>query len=119
MDKIFLKGLSVKAYIGLLPEELAAPQTLLIDLEYATDVRLAASRDNIADADDYAAVREFVINFLCAHRFLLLETLAERLSAALLSQFSFQWLQLSLDKPTIFPDVDAVGVSIERGPEKR
>ena len=114
MDLIHLKRMRFQTCIGVLPEEKIKPQSLVISVSFSTDVKKAAKRDCIEDADDYSAVRVFIGQFVSVHHFLLLETMAERLSEALLSHFSWGWLRLSVDKPDIFSDVDSVGVEIER-----
>jgi dihydroneopterin aldolase len=114
MDKIFFRRLSVMADIGILPWEKEHRQEIHIDLEFATDAAVAAVSDDINDAINYASVRETIISFVQNKRFNLLETLAEELSIQLIEVFSFTWLKLSISKPSIFDDADAVGICIER-----
>jgi dihydroneopterin aldolase len=45
----------------------------------------------------------------------LLETLAERMAAFLMSQFHIPWLQLTIGKPGAVHNAATVGVEIERG----
>ncbi len=114
MDKIFFRQLRVKADIGILPWEKESRQEIHIDLEFSIDAAAVAISDDIKDAVNYAAVRESIISFIEKKRFNLLETLAEELSLQLIEEFSFSWLKLSISKPSIFNDADAVGVCIER-----
>ncbi|MBN1236983.1 MAG: FolB domain-containing protein, partial [Gammaproteobacteria bacterium] len=56
MDKVFLRELRVETIIGIWEWERHATQIVSIDLEMATDVRRAASRDSIEDALNYKDV---------------------------------------------------------------
>lgn len=115
VDKLFIRGLSVSAKIGILPWERENRQTIQVDLECLVDVATPAASDAIEDAVDYAAIREHAIAFIQHHQFNLVETLAERLSSHLMERFQLSGCRLSVSKPSIFEDVEAVGVTIQRG----
>ena len=102
------------AAVGLLPSEINSVQSLEIDLEFQVDVQRAATSDEITATVDYAHVRQHIVYFLAAHRFALLETLAQRLADTVASCFALPWVRLSVMKPAIFKDANGVGVVIER-----
>ncbi len=114
MDKIFIRGLTVETLIGLHAWEQRTPRPLIFDLELGTDIREAASSDNVRDAIDYQAVSEAVAKFTQENPVGLLETLAERLSRQLFRQFPILSLKLSINKPGAVAGVKAMGVEIDR-----
>lgn len=114
MDIVFIRGLRMDTVIGVYDWERQIRQTVLIDLELATDVSAAAKNDELADALDYYAISQRVKAFVEASAYRLVETLAERVAELLLTEYSMSWLRLTVSKPGAVRDCDAVGVSIER-----
>lgn len=115
MDKIFIRQLSVPVIIGVFPNEREAPQTLLIDLEVATDFQKAAASDALQYTIDYAQIRRSILAYTEKTQFTLIETLADRLAAHLKQTFNLSWLRLSISKkPFDITDAECVGVCIER-----
>lgn len=111
MDKIFFRNFKLNASIGLLPHEKQRKQTLLINLEFGIDASKVAV---LADTIDYAKVRDTLIKLIDAKHYDLLECLAELICEKLSRQFNLHWIKLSLEKPDIFDDMEAVGLVIER-----
>jgi dihydroneopterin aldolase len=114
-DTIYLRGLEVRAILGVDAWEREEPQRVVLDLDLATDVAKAAARDSIADADDYKRVAKEALAFTAASRFHLVETLAERLAAHLLTSCGLTWIRLRVSKPGAIRFSRDVGVEIERG----
>ena len=56
MDKIFIHALKAEAIIGIYDWERQVRQTVLIDIEFAADVRKAAMTDSIDDTLNYKRV---------------------------------------------------------------
>ncbi|WP_028294976.1 dihydroneopterin aldolase [Oceanobacter kriegii] len=115
MDKVFIEGLKVDAVIGVFDWEKQVRQPLVFDLEMAWDIRQAAATDDLAFALNYAAVTEYVENFVRAQHFQLLESLIERLADELIKEFGMPWLSIRVEKPAVVPQARAVGLKIERG----
>jgi 7,8-dihydroneopterin aldolase/epimerase/oxygenase len=115
MDKVFIRGLSVDAVIGVFDWEKQVRQPLVFDLEMAWDIRQAARTDDLAFALNYQAVTEALERFVREQHFQLLESLLERLAEALLQQFGMPWIRISVEKPAVVPQARAVGLCIERG----
>jgi dihydroneopterin aldolase len=113
-DRIFLRGLAVQCIIGFIDWERRIPQTLLIDLEIPCDCKRAAQNDSVEDTVDYKRVAKRVLSWVPTTKFLLVETLAHHLALLLLSEFSLEWIRLSLNKPGAIRDSRDVGVQIER-----
>ncbi|GAA6131329.1 dihydroneopterin aldolase [Halopseudomonas sabulinigri] len=116
MDQVFIKGLTTDAVIGVYDWERTLRQPLIFDLDMAWDIRPAAADEDLAATLNYAAISEYIINFVEASAFLLVETLAEQLAAQLRKEFHIPWLRLRVTKPTAVKQAaGGVGVVIERG----
>lgn len=115
MDIIYLKALKIDAIIGVFDWERQIKQTVVLDLEMATDIRKAASTDKIEDTLNYKAVAKRLIDFVQNSEFQLVETLAERITEIVLTEFSVPWVRLQLNKSGAIRGAQGVGVIIERG----
>lgn len=115
MDKIIIRQLRLQTVIGLYPWERAVRQTLLLDLDLATDIRQAAADDDLQHTIDYSAVCQAIVTLADAGRFKLIETLAEKIAAMVQQQFAVSWLRVSVCKADVMTNVASVGVEIERG----
>ena len=115
MDMVYIKGLKTDAVIGVYDWEREIRQTLVLDLELASDNRAAAATDGIAEAVDYDAISKRILAYVQASEFELIETLAERVAEIILTEFNIPWLCLKLGKPGAVAEADDVGVIIERG----
>lgn len=113
-DIIYLHDLRVAAVIGIFEWERRVKQTIVLDLELATDIRKAASTDNIEHTLDYKAVAKRVIAFVETSRFELVETLAEKIAEIVLHEFGVTWLKLRLNKQGAVRGARDVGIIIER-----
>lgn len=115
MDTVLIKGLGVKTVIGIHDWERDIKQQLLIDMELATDIRPAASGDDISLTLNYQLISERVIEMVQQSSHGLIETLAEQIAALLMQEFSVPWLKLTVRKPEAIAEAEYVGVMIERG----
>lgn len=108
----FFRALSLQVSIGLHAAEKAAPQRILIDLEYdCPDAPEAA--DTIAAVLDYDRVREEVAAIASSRHFTLQETLCREILASLLAHTQVIRAKVEIRKPDIYADVDEVGVRME------
>lgn len=115
MDKVFIKGLHIQTTIGFFEWEKEIKQTLVIDVAMAWDTAKAAENDELAKTLDYAEISTAIETFANENPVDLIETLAERMAAFLMSQFHIPWLKLTIGKPGAVHNADTVGVEIERG----
>ena len=115
MDIVYIRELEIDAIIGIYDWEREKKQIVSIDLEMGSDNTKAAASEDIADALDYKSVAKRLISFVEGSEFLLVETLAERIAAIVLDEFSVPWLRLRLGKPGAVTGSKDVGVIIERG----
>ncbi|MDH4039885.1 MAG: dihydroneopterin aldolase [Gammaproteobacteria bacterium] len=115
MDIVYIRELRADTVIGVYDWERKVRQTVVLDLELATDNRRAAASDRVEDALDYAALSGRLLSFIEGSAFQLIETLAERVAAIAIDEFGVPWLRLRLAKPGAVLRAGDVGVIIERG----
>ena len=113
-DKIFLQGIQTKCVIGIFAWERKVKQKILIDLEFSTRARRGARKDRIEDAIDYKKIAKRTITFVSRSRFHLIETLAEKLSQILLTEFSLPNIRIRVSKPGAIRFSKNVGIEIFR-----
>jgi dihydroneopterin aldolase len=114
MDKIFLNGLSVECIVGIWEWERQVKQTVVLDIELATDIRKAAASDHIDDTIDYKKVSKRLLSFVGESQFQLVETLTERVAEILIKEFQVPWCKVTLDKKGALRGSKDVGIIIER-----
>jgi dihydroneopterin aldolase len=115
MNIVYIKGLRVQTVIGVYEWERDIRQTLVFDIEMASDTARAAVNDDISLALDYAAVSQQVIALVESSEYQLIETLADAVAAMIRRDFAVPWLRLHLSKPGAVAEADDVGVIIEAG----
>ncbi len=115
MDIVYISGLRAQAVIGVYEWERLVRQTLVVDLEMASDTARAAASDAIADALDYAAISQRVLALVEASHYQLIESLAEDVARVVMREFGVSWLKVRIAKPGAVAEAQNVGVLIERG----
>ena len=115
LDTIFIHGIKVDCVIGVWKWEKAIHQTLVIDIDLATDNTIAAASDDLNDALNYQKITERVRAYAKENQFELIETLVEKLAEMILEEFATNWVRIKLDKGPAVKNVKQVGVVIERG----
>jgi dihydroneopterin aldolase len=115
VDIVYIKGLRAQAVIGVYDWERHVRQTLVIDLELASDAARAAATDAIADALDYAAISQRVLALVEGSEYQLIESLAEEIARVVMGEFGVRWLRVRVGKPGAVADAEDVGIVIERG----
>jgi 7,8-dihydroneopterin aldolase/epimerase/oxygenase len=114
MDKIFLSALSVECIVGIWEWERRVKQTVIIDLEMATDIRRAAASDRIEDTIDYKRVAKRLLAFVGESQFNLVETLTEQIARVVVTEFAVSWVKVRLNKQGAIRGARDVGIEIER-----
>lgn len=83
---IELRGLLVDALVGVLPQELEVAQPVEIDADvHVADIAAAAGSDELADAVDYGAICDALVQRATAGHVGLLERLAHLLATDVLA----------------------------------
>ena len=86
-DSIFIKGLTLHAYHGVMSHEAKVGQTFSIDLELDIDLSEAACSDKVADTVSYDQVVTRATEAFLGHRFRLIEAAAGSVADAVLAGF--------------------------------
>jgi len=113
-DTVSIRGLAVSAVIGVYAWEREIEQTLLFNVDMATDVAKAAARDDIADALDYSVVAQTIGTVVRDGKFQLIETAAERVAEHLLAVHGVRHVRVEVVKQ-LPAEGYAAAVAIERG----
>ena len=115
MDIIYIRELKTECVIGVWDWERKIRQNVFFDFEMATDISRAATSDELEDTLDYKAVSKRVQTFVSESSYQLVETLAEKVSELIMTEFNVPWIKLTLNKRGALSDAKDVGIIIERG----
>ena len=115
MDIVFIESLKIPATIGVWDWERRIKQNLIVDLELGTGIRKAAETDELDDAVSYKDVSARVVEYVSSSDHRLIETVAQRISEIILSEFPISWCRVKVSKPRAVEMGRNVGVIIERG----
>ena len=86
-DRIFIKGLTLHAYHGVMAHEAKVGQSFSIDLELEIDLSAAARSDKVMDTVSYDKVVNCASQVFCAQRYRLIEAAAGVVADGVLAQF--------------------------------
>lgn len=114
MDTIFLHGLKVETVIGIWDWERKIRQSVVIDLDMATDIQQAAATDSVDDTLNYKQVAKRVQQFVTDSEFHLVEALAEGIGDIVVKELGVSWVRVKVNKPGAISGARDVGVVIER-----
>ena len=115
MDIIYLHDLKFECIIGIWEWERQITQTVILDLDMATDIRRAAKTDGIDNTLNYKAVAKRLFEYVGQSKFQLVETLAEKVAEILLTEFKLKWVRVRVNKKGAISGAGDVGIIIERG----
>lgn len=112
-DLIRLTGIAATGRHGVLPEERRGGQTFVADVVLHVDTREAAAGDRLDTTVDYGAVAVRVAEILAGEPADLVETVAERIAAALLMDPRVSAVDVVLHKPQAPIPVPFADVTVE------
>jgi dihydroneopterin aldolase len=110
--KISVVDLEVFYRVGVLDEERAKPQRLLLTIEMECDFSAASRTDSIADTIDYFTVSQRLLKFGEDKSWKLIEKLATDIHEMILSEFKPESASVLVKK---FPIPQAAFVSVKFG----
>lgn len=114
MDKVYVTGLQVDAYIGVYDWEHEQTQPLIIDLEMDWDISRAAQSQQLGDALDYDALSKAVTQLIQVRPRVLIETVAEEIAQLVLTEFCSPKVRVKVAKPQAVPTAQYTAVEIVR-----
>ena len=111
---IFIDGLEIYGYHGVLPEEKVLGQPFAFDLRLRLDVCRGASTDRVADTIDYTEVIDVVTEAVTSTSYDLLEKLVCAVGEAVLSRFAVDEVSVRASKlrPPIPASLRSVGAGV-------
>ncbi len=121
-DAIFVSGLALHAYHGVMQHEAKVGQTFKLDLELDLDLADASRTDKLKDTVSYDTVVKTASEAFCARRYRLVEAAAGAVAAALLERCpQVRSARITVHKPhaPIAATFDDVGVTITRTRERQ
>ena len=98
-DRITLTGLRVRGFHGVFEHERRDGQDFVVDAVLDLDTTGAAKSDDLADTIDYGALAQALAAIVAGEPVNLLETLAERLVAACLTDPRIVAAEVTVHKP--------------------
>jgi dihydroneopterin aldolase len=116
-DTIFIKGLALHAYHGVMAHEAKVGQTFTIDMTLSIDLSAAARSDKVADTVSYDKVVDVASEAFSGQRFRLIEAAAGRVADAVLTAFPrVRAIEVTIHKPhaPIAATFSDVGVTVMR-----
>jgi dihydroneopterin aldolase len=116
-DAVFVSGLSLHAYHGVMQHEAKVGQTFKLDLVLDLDLVAASRSDKLADTVGYDQVVEVASRAFCSRRYRLVEAAAGAVAEAILARFAeVTAVRVTVHKPhaPIAATFADVGVTIAR-----
>ena len=116
-DAVFVTGLSLHAYHGVMQHEAKVGQTFHLDLVLDIDLTEASHSDKLADTVGYDQVVDIASQAFCGRRYRLVEAAAGAVAAAVLERFPrVARVRVTVHKPhaPIAATFADVGVTIVR-----
>jgi 7,8-dihydroneopterin aldolase/epimerase/oxygenase len=116
-DVIFLKGLALHAYHGVMQHEAKVGQTFHVDLQLDIDLGGASRTDKLKDTVSYDLVVKTATEAFCGRRFRLVEAAAGAVAESILARCpQVRSVHVTVHKPhaPIAATFEDVGVTIAR-----
>ncbi|WP_290816582.1 dihydroneopterin aldolase [Aquidulcibacter sp.] len=112
--KIFVKGLMVEAECGVYAHEKGRRRPLVVDLEVQVGTSVRAGSDELAETVDYDSLVAHVRTVAAGEHLHLIETFAEKVCEAVLTDERILSVRLRVEKPGAVPGAACSGVELER-----
>lgn len=116
MDRILLHEIRLTVYLGVPVAERSRTQEVFLDASLGYDIRAAGRTDDFHDTIDYGAVLRTIHRVAAERPYVLVESMIERIAAAILAEFPVADVHLRLRKPAALKSegVGYAGVEIVR-----
>jgi dihydroneopterin aldolase/D-erythro-7,8-dihydroneopterin triphosphate epimerase len=115
MDRIHIRDLTLRTYVGIDPEEQEKKQEVTLNITLFADLKKAGRTDDIADTVNYRSIKKQIVETVESSRFSLIERLAEAVSEIVLKDSRVRKAEVTVDKPGALRFARSVAVTIERG----
>lgn len=112
-DRITLTGVSARGHHGVLAFEKADGQEFVVDVALEVDLTQAGRTDDLAHTVSYAEVAADVVDLVTGPSLDLIETLADRIAAAVLARERVEAVEVVVHKPQAPVGVPFADVSVQ------
>ena len=113
--RLFLKNYVVDVNIGVHDFEQVREQRVIFNVDLYISLAVSTPKnDDLAEVVDYDFIRSTILQRVSQGHIYLQETLCDDLVTRLLAHEKVKAVQLSTQKPDVYPDCDAVGVEVFR-----
>jgi dihydroneopterin aldolase len=115
---LFINNMLLDANIGVFPHELGVTQRIRVSVWFGVDDRtdLEIGADDLSRTVSYEQVVVLIHRIVAEGHVRLVETLAERIAAGVLSDTRVRVVRVRIEKLDVFEEIESVGVEIERRP---
>ncbi len=111
--RLFLRNFQVMSNIGVHDFEKRAEQRVLFNVELYVPLADSTPKDDeLHEVLDYDFIRHTIVQRLSQGHTQLQETLCDDIARTLLAHPKVRAVQVSTQKPDVYPDCDAVGVEV-------
>ncbi len=116
LRRVFLRDLVALAHIGVYPHEMGVQQRVRLNIDFGVvdDDAVEVGPDDLSRTVSYERVVHLVQRIIDEGHVRLVETLAERIAAAVLGESRVEIVRVRVEKLDVFSELDSVGVEIER-----
>lgn len=116
LRRLFIRNMILDANIGVFPHEQGVSQRIRVSVSFGVDDRtdLEIGADDLSRTVSYEQVVVLVRQIVAEGHVRLVETLAERIAAGVLSDNRVKVVRVRIEKLDVFEEIEAVGVEIER-----
>jgi 7,8-dihydroneopterin aldolase/epimerase/oxygenase len=121
-DTIFVKGLALHAYHGVMQHEAKVGQTFYVDLQLELELGNASRTDKLKDTVSYDLVIKTVAEAFCGRRYRMVEAAAGAVADAVLARCPrVRAARVTVHKPhaPVAATFEDVGVTIERARSRK
>ncbi len=111
--RVFLRNFQVMSNIGVHDFEKRGEQRVLFNVElYVPLAESTPTRDQLDEVVDYDFIRNTIVQRVAQGHTQLQETLCDDIARTLLAHPKVRAVQVSTQKPDVYPDCDSVGVEV-------
>ena len=115
---IFIKGLVLKAYIGIYSDEKINKQRIRFNVSISAKDNIKKENNDISQFVSYEDVINKIKKVLSLGHIPLLETMADKIADECLKNKKISLIKIRIEKLDIFKDAESVGIKIIRKQKK-
>lgn len=114
LDKLRIRGLRVRARVGVTPEERRLPQEVIITVTLHADLARSCRSDRLRDTVDYKALKKSILTECEVKSFKLIERMAQRIADQALTDSRVRRVEVVIQKPGALRFAECSEVEIVR-----